>query len=165
MIQSLPSEVEKTQARERIASLTDFLETCQSAVDSLPTVEDASKVSEALDWLQDLFAKAEANPVLAGLVRPPSAPRPRKNAQGTTEQELASAKLDVDGLKVISVEQIRERLLDESGYSLARLRAMAASLGIGATDKLGRESLAHQITTKIANIRGYEALSGKGDVE
>lgn len=165
MVQSLPTEAEKADAREKIGALAQFLKTMQAAVDTMPSIENASKVNEALAWLQDLFSKAEANPVLAGLVPPPSTPRPRKSPPGITEQDLASARLDVDGLKTMPVEQIRDRLLDENHYSLSRLRAMAASVGIGATNKLGRESLAHQITTKIANIRGYETLSGKGETE
>jgi len=165
MVQSLPTEAEKADTREKIGALAEFLKTMQAAVDAMPSIENASKVNEALAWLQDLFSKAEANPVLAGLVPPPAAPRRRKTAQAITEQDLASAKLDVDGLKTMPIEQIRDRLLDENAYSLARLRAMAASVGIRATNKLGRESLAHQITTKVANMRGYDTLSGKGEAE
>jgi hypothetical protein len=165
MVQSLPTEAEKADAREKIGALSEFLKTMLAAVDAMPSIENASKVNEALAWLQNLFSKAEANPILAGLVPKPSAPRLRKPPQTITEQDIASAKLDVDGLKSMPVEKIRDRLLDENAYSLPRLRAIAASVGIGATAKLGRESLAHQITTKIANIRGYEALGGKGEAE
>jgi hypothetical protein len=163
--QLLPTEAEKAEAKGKIGILADFLETMRAAVDAMPSIESARKVNDAVAWLQGLFSKAETNPVLAGLVAPPAAPRPRKRSGAIKEQDLASAKLDVSSLKTVPIEQIRNQLFDETLYSLTRLRAMAASVGIGAANKLGRESLAHQITTKVANTRGYETLSGKGEAE
>lgn len=160
-IQSLPTDAEKRQAQEKIAALVEFLNSLQMAVKSMPTTDSVTQTKEALDWLQDLLSKAEANPVLAGLAPAPRVPRPRKGKQGVTEQDIASAKIDLEALQSMGVEEIRAKLLDEDGYALSRVRAIAATLGVGGTEKLSRESLAHQITTKIANYRGYERLTGK----
>lgn len=162
-VEALPTETEKAQAKEKIRALADFVEMLQVALDSIPSAESVSHVSKAIAGLQELFAKAEANPVLAGLVPTPRKPRPRKSKRQLTEQELAASKADIERLNALPVEDIRNRLLDEDGYSLARLRAIASFLGIGAAEKLSRESLAHQITMKIANYRGYQTLSGKDD--
>lgn len=163
-VQALPTEAEKAQAKERLAALGEFVKTLQAAVDSMPSIESVGRVKDSLAWLQDLFAKAAANPVLAGLVPVSSPPRqPRKPPQPLSEQDLAAGRADLDTIRALSAEDIRTRLLDEDGYSLSRVRAIAANLGIGATEKLSRESLAHQVTTKIANYRGYQALSGKDE--
>lgn len=164
-VQSLPTEEEKRAVQAKIAALADFLESIKSAVESMPTIESVGQVNEALGWLQGLFSKAMANPVLAGIVPAPRPPRPRESRQGVTEENLPGAKADVDALKALPVEEIRSKLLDEDGYSLSRIRVIASVLGIGAPEKLSRESLAHQVTTKIANYRGYERLSGKSENE
>ncbi len=160
-VQSLPTEAEKRQAQEKIVALVEFLNSLQTAFNSMPTIESVSQVNAALDWLQNLLSKAEANPILAGLAPAPRVPRPRKARQAVTEGDIASAKIDLEVLKDLGVDQIRAKLLDEDGYALSRIRAIAVTLGIGGTEKLSRESLVHQITTKIANYRGYERLSGK----
>lgn len=162
VVEALPTEAEKAEAKERIQALSDFIKMLQSALDSMPSVESVSRVNEAITGLQELFAKAEANPVLAGLVPAPRKRRPSKDTRPITEQDLAAARSDIEALNRMSVDEIRANLLDEDRYSLLRLRRMAAYLGIGATEKLSRESLAHQITMKIANYRGYRALSGNG---
>lgn len=161
-VKSLPTDEEKRAAESRITALADFLKSLQAAVDSMPTIESVGQVHEALEWLQGLFAKAEANPVLAGLVR---APKTRKSKLPLTEEDRSRARVDLDALKALQVEEIRARLLDEGEYPLTRVRAIAVTLGFGTTEKLSRESLAHRVTTKIANIRGYETLSGKGEGE
>jgi len=162
-VEALPTDAEKALAKERLQALADFVRTLQAALESMPSAESVIHVSKAIDGLQELFAKAEANPVLAGLVPAPRKQTPRKPARPLTEQDVAVGRSDIETLKAMSVEEIRAKLLDEDGYSLSRLRGMASALGIGATEKLGRESLAHQITTKIANYRGYQTLSGKDD--
>jgi len=160
-VQSLPTNAEKRQVQERIAALAEFLENLQGAVNSMPTIESVSQINEALHLLQGLFSKAEANPVLAGLAPAPRGPRLRKSKQGVSEEDITSAKPDLEALQGMPVDEIRAKLLSEDHYGLSRVRAIAAALGIAATEKLSRESLAHQITTKIANYRGYERLSGR----
>jgi hypothetical protein len=164
-VEALPSNEEKQAAQARITALADFLRNLQVAVDSMPTIESVDQVHEALEWLQRLFAKAEANPVLAGLAPASRAPGARKPKAALTEWDMTNAKGDIDALKALPVEGIHAKLLDEDGYSLTRVRAIAVALGIRATEKLSRESLAHQVTTKIVNYRGYEALSGKSESE
>ncbi len=164
-VESLPTEEEKRAAQTRIAALTTFLQDLRAAVDSMPSIESAAQVHEALEWLQDLFRKAETNPVLAGLAPASRASGTSGHRAALTEWDVAKAKDDIDAFKSLPVDEIRAKILNEDGYPLRRVRAIAAALGIRATEKLSRESLAHQITTKIANYRGYESLSGKNENE
>lgn len=164
-VQGLPTDAEKTQAKEGIAALTEFLGTLESTIDSLPSADEVGRITEALKSLESLFTKAEANPVLAGLVPPARAAARRKTSPTTPAREKNGARADLDQLSDLPAEEIRARLLDENGYSLSRLRAMAELLKINGPDKLGRESLAHQVTMKIANYRGYQRLSGQASAE
>ena len=164
-VQALPTDAEKREALEKIAALGDFLNALNASIEAMPTMESVGNISESMERLQELFAKVEANPVLAGLKPAPRPLKPRKDRVPVTEVERAAAKPDVELLRSLPAEEIRARLLDERIYSLARLRAIASALGIGTTEKLGRDSLAHQVTTKIANFRGYERLSGEGESE
>lgn len=160
-IQFLPTEAEKRQAKERLAALVGFLGTLQDAVAAMPTTDDLRQINEALAWLQGLFSKAVANPVLAGLAPAPRSRKGRKGVQAGAEMDHAGARVDVDTFKALPAEEIRSRLADQARYSLSRIRGMAAVLGIGGAERLSRESLAHQVATKIANYRGYETLSGR----
>lgn len=163
MVQSLPTETEKNQAREKIAASVEFLQAVQAAVESLPSIESANNVSSALEWLQNLLTKAESNPALAGLLPETSSPRPKR--AGKPQIAPAFASQEIECLNSLSIDELRDKLWDEGVYSVAQLRAIAAELGIPGAARLSRESLARHISTKIANFRGYQKLCGNGDKE
>ena len=162
-VEALPTGAEKSEAIARIEALVDFLAGLRSAITSIPTIEDAADVKQALDWLKPLIAKAEANPVLAGLAGGSRSGRSRNGHRRDRTPDLNGARQALESLESLPIEELRERLLDEHGFSLSVLRGVASSLGISGVAKLPRDSLAHQIATKIANYRGYKALSGQSE--
>jgi len=158
-IGTLPTETEKDEVKARIATLVDYLNAVSEAFQLLPSQETTSGLNETIERLRMLMAKAEENPVLSGLA-PRKRRRPKKGKGPLTDSEMEIAKTDVESFQTLPVDQIRNRLLAEGMYSMARLRAIAAVLDIATTDKMTRESLAHQVATSIANLRGYKKLGG-----
>ena len=161
-VDSLPTEAEKREALQKIDALVDFLSTLSGALSALPTAESAGDAKRAIETLQSLMAKVEANPALVGLTAGNRPQRIRTGRRHVPMSDASTAKADLDKLQSLPTEEIRTKLLDEEGFSLSRLRGMASVLGISGTEKLPRESLAHQIVTKIGNYRGYQRLSGEG---
>jgi hypothetical protein len=66
-------------------------------------------------------------------------------------------------LSNLTIDQVRERLLNDESVRLTDLRALAAHLNVRYQSKSTRESLAQTLTTRIANARGYDALSSISD--
>ena len=160
ILSALPTESEKQEIQANFAVLTEFLTTLKTKIDMLPSTEDMNGVSRVIQNLEELFVKAETNPILAGIVGMscPSPARERKPA--TTEEEIAKAKAELATLESLPIDTMRVRLQDRN-YSMSELYAIAAELGIRSTKRLNRETLAHQITMKIANYRGYQRLGGQ----
>jgi hypothetical protein len=60
-------------------------------------------------------------------------------------------------IEALPVDEIRDRLA-KTNPSAQVLRAVAQKLGILATARLTKEALSHQISSSIANRRGYREL-------
>jgi len=159
-IGSLPTEAEKEEVRAKIATLVDYLNSVNKALQSLPSQESANGLNKTIESLQALITKAQENPVLSGLA-PRRRGTARKRTRVTTEEDMAIAKADVESFQPLPVDEIRSRLLNDRMCSMGRLRAIAAALSIATTDKMTRESLAHQVATSIANLKGYKKLGGE----
>ena len=63
-------------------------------------------------------------------------------------------------MKSLPVDEIRSKLQSES-YPMRTLRSVASAVGVRPTKGLSRETLAHQVAMRIANLRGYELLRGE----
>jgi hypothetical protein len=158
---ALPSEAEKEEARSRLSQLVEFLSDMRSRLASVPSREDAAQARIAIEELEGLLSKANANPVLAAALGLRKAERKRPRTEAPSYEENSRAKEALSVLEALPADEIQTSLRDEEKYSTSRLRAIALQLGIRATSKTSREALIHQIATRIANYRGYQDLSGQ----
>lgn len=164
LVSTLPSESEKQEVRSTFSELIAFLTSLRQTFDTIPSAEEMDETSKAIQKLDELFIKAENNPVVAKALGMPSKPKARKPKSSIAEEDIAKAKNMIASLESLSIDEIRGQLQSEK-YSLSELRAMAPAVGIRSSSKLSREALAHQITMKIANYRGYRHLSGQTETE
>lgn len=157
---SLPTESEKEEIQKSCIELIEFLNDLQQKLNSIPSAEKVDGVRQTVQRLEDLLMQAEANPILAaafGLRRPVSA---RPKIAVISEEEKARANTVLAELESLPIDVIRHKLDNETSYSVRNLRAIASAIGIKSNKNLDRVGLVHLITTKIANYRGYQTLSG-----
>jgi len=159
-VAALPTEAEKREAQENLAALIEFLTDMQQRLLALPSAEDMGGIRRAAEALEALFGKAERDPVLAGVLglrRPPAA---RPSGPMVTSEDRAKAQVTLQAVRALPGDQIRSELLDQDRHSVNEVRAIAAEVGIRSTERLSRDALAQQISTRIVNDRGYRALRG-----
>lgn len=167
-IRALPSSREKQELRQSIDDLIRFLTDLRDSLDLIPTLDDASKADRAVEALAGLFEKAESSPALAAALgissrRESARPRSRPPEGAPATERVDPSRVDglLQRLRQQPVESIRRELEDPERHSTGILRAVAAQLGIKGAAKLSRETMAHQISMKIANYRGYQRLRGE----
>lgn len=159
LLQSMPTKEEREEFDVALGALVDYLSLVRESLRNLPVFEDTEQARRALEIVERLIAEAETRPPLAATlgVRTPSVRRP---AARVGPEEIRKAQSLLPDLEKLPVEEIRSKL-QGSTYTMGELRAVAVQLGIPSAQKLSRDSLAHQITMKIANYRGYRQLSGR----
>lgn len=158
---ALPTESEKQEIQSKCARLIEFLTGLQTTIRALPSSDDLTEVRRSIQAIEGLFLKAQNDPVLAvavGLKQPRTS---KQAARPLSEEESEKAKGTLAHLESLPIDAIQSKLQDETSYSSRELHAVASLLGIKATKSVNREALIHQITTKIANYRGYQGLRGK----
>ncbi|HZT32770.1 MAG TPA: hypothetical protein VE999_01665 [Gemmataceae bacterium] len=157
LVESLPSESEKQQLSANLDMVIGFLSEIKKTVGSLPSQESAVSVQAAIDGLNSLFARARSSAPLAGALGLQPCDRKPK-AVPVTEVDSERARALLEKLEKLPINDLRANLENSSATSPRDLHAIAALLGIRSTQRSSRESLVHQIASKIANARGYEAL-------
>jgi hypothetical protein len=136
-----------------LEALIQFLSELKTRLESIPTYQDAGAARTAVDGLTELFAEAKSNPMLGAAIGiKPAAPRQRPPT--ITSEEIGRAKSAIARFESLPIDEIRTAL-DE--MSVRDLQGVANAIGIR-TQRLGRETLAHQVATKITNTRGYRSL-------
>ena len=156
ILESLPSDSEKREAEEALTRLIEFLTDVKARLKVLPSEEEVSTLQTAVRTLEETFAKAEGDPVLAGVLGVKRVGVKRRKSDGLVLEE---AKRAVEALESLPVEEIRSKLGSDL-YPLKTLRAIASVLGLKPMKGVGREALVHQVAMRIANVRGYERLRG-----
>jgi|GEM_PF-4602562 len=162
LVAGLPTAEEKQRATESLEVLVEFLKEIQAHLALVPTIEDTRSLTAALERLDSFLSQAEANPVLAraiGLEKPK--PRPAQAARPPLDP--VRVQTIITELASFTIDQVRERLASEDMYGLADLRALAQQLGVRVQRRTARQALVGQIVTKLANTRGYQALSRTSD--
>lgn len=76
--------------------------------------------------------------------------------------DAALVQIRLDQLRQMPVDAIRAQLMDSATYPTGLLVAIATELGIAQARRVGRLALAHQVSMKIANHRGYIGLRNTG---
>jgi hypothetical protein len=154
LLDELPSESSRQQVVSQLEALIQFLSDLKARLALIPTREDAGAARKALDELAYLFAQAKSNSVLGAAVGIRTA-RQRAKPQTITSEEIEEAKSAIARFESLPTDQLRGSLSELSGRDL---KAVANILGIRSTQRTSRDSLSHQIATKISNTRGYRSL-------
>lgn len=160
IVEALPTESEKQEAQKNLATLSQFLMDLKRNFESFPTIEDINNVKVIIQKLEELLTKAKDNPAIAHILGLTPMSIKRRKKITLSEEELTKARTTLTELEALPVDEIRLRLQDES-FTVSNLRAIANVIGIKSIEKLNREALMHQITTRIANYRGYQQLKGQ----
>jgi hypothetical protein len=107
----------------------------------------------AIEGLTDLFAEAKSNPLLGAAMNIKPA-YPRQKSPTTTSEETNRAKSVIARFESLPIDEIRTALNE---MSVRDLQGVANAIGIR-PQRIGRETLAQQVATKITNTRGYRSL-------
>jgi hypothetical protein len=160
LVESLPSQLEKEQFLSQLREVIAFLNDVKERLQAVPAREDVADVRMAISRLDNLFDKAKASPLLAAAVgMSPRPPRPKTQPLGSAE--INEAKGSLGRLESLPIDELRA-LLDQ--MELRQLQALAGALGIRITSRAAQDVLAHQVATKITNVRGYRSLRDGTDV-
>ena len=157
LVNALPTDLEKHETETSIQLLIDFLGKVQRSFKTVPSSQDMNAVSQAIQKLEKLLADAEDNPLLANVIGLRARSATRERAPVITAENIDKAKAALAKLETLPIDEIRS-CLQSTSYPVPELRALASLLGIRSSVRLGRDTLAHQITMKIANYRGYKRL-------
>jgi hypothetical protein len=154
LIDSLPSDAGKQQIASQLEALIQFLITLKSRLEKIPTQQEAEAARMAVNRLQSLFAEAKSNPVIGAAIGIRTT-APRQKPPTITSEEIESAKLAVARFGSLPIDEIRAALEE---MSVRDLQVVANAIGVRTTQRTARESLVHQVATRITNTRGYRAL-------
>jgi hypothetical protein len=160
LVRGLPTDNEKNEIQNNLKKLIDFFNFLYEAIDMLPSSKDTNKIDQVIKNINNIINEIEVNPAFAVLFGLRGQSLVTKRRQGLKEEEIAKGKIALKNLESLSIDAIRSKLQSEE-YSISEIRAIGYELGIKSNKGLNREALAHQITMKIANYRGYKKLSGK----
>jgi hypothetical protein len=155
----LPTAEEKRQVLDALNQLTAFLGEVQGAFERLPSAQDADDVKKSLEKLETLQASVDQTSALATFLKPRRSTTGSRDKPLTEPEKEKGAKL-LDSLMSMRTESVDLLLGDDNRCSWRDLRAVAFALGIRSSKGFNRDSLAHQISTKVANARGYRVLRG-----
>jgi hypothetical protein len=153
LIDALPSGANKQQVVSQLEALIQFLSDLKTRLESIPTHQDAGAARTAVDKLTALFAEAKSNPVLGAAIGI-KVTGPRRRPPAITSDEVGAAKSAIARFESLPIDEIRTAL---DGMSVRDLQCVANALGIRTT-RAARETLVHQVATKITNTRGYRSL-------
>jgi hypothetical protein len=153
VIDALPSDADKQQVVSQLEALIHFLSDLKTRLESIPTHQDAAAARMAVDKLTTLFAEAKSNPVLGAAIGIKAA-EARQKPPTVTSEEIGRAKSAIARFESLPIDELRSAL---DKMSVRDLQGVANAIGIR-TARTARETLAHQVATKITNTRGYRSL-------
>jgi len=158
LVEFLPTVEEKRDMQNSLKALISYLQNAQRDLEQIPTRDDMDQLSVALKRVEMLLARAEDNPLISrafGIEQK----RSRKVKQ-VSPQASERTKYILSELKRLTIDQMRDALSRDPKYTTKDLREIAVILGVRANSRVSRETLANQVTVRIANDRGYKSLGG-----
>ena len=159
MASTLPSDAERGQAMAALDAVMDYLGQVRTLVADLPTSDSIVDLQAALDRLDALAEAADQNTLLRSALGTPPAPQRRKTAKAPAASVEDAERL-LETLKDLTVDQIRDKLTLDDSVTVRDLRALAAHMSVRTSSRTSRQTLAQQLTSRIANQRGYKELGG-----
>jgi hypothetical protein len=156
LVDALPSDADKQQVVLQLETLIGFLSDLKTRLEGIPSHQDAGAARMAVEKLRALFVEATSNPIL-GAALGIKATEPRQKQPTITSEEVERAKSALAQFDSLPIEDIRTAL---ERMSVRELQTVANAMGVRATQRTARETLVHQVATKITNTRGYRSLRG-----
>ncbi len=157
LLNSLPTEEEKSELLRNLNEAESFLEELRSLVETIPTMESSRELSEGLSRLDILTERANRD---AGLRKILGLRGPKSGRNGKTAGP-ADANGRVSELQEIIAHSDPSQVQDLLGReSLAVLKGVASHLGIRALSKERKLDVVKRIANHIENQRGYALLRG-----
>ena len=155
LLNSLPSEDEKSELIQTLQEARDFLEDLQILVESIPTIESGENLRQGLSRLDVLANRANDAPLrkLMGL-------RGSQNGRVKVKDFNARA-MQLEREIRDSEETDVATLLEQSREPIAVLTELASSLGLRTRSKERKADLINRISTHVTNQRGYRLLRGE----
>jgi hypothetical protein len=139
--------------------LIRFLSDLKTRLEGIPSHQDAGAARTAVDKLRALFVDATSNPIL-GAALGIKATEPRQKQPTITSDEVERAKSAIAQFDSLTIDEIRAAL---ERMSVRELQNVASAIGVRATQRTARDTLVHQVATKITNTRGYRSLRSGGN--
>lgn len=161
---TLPSDAERTESIAAIRAVEEYLAGIREWLERLPTSENASDLRGALAKFDSLVERADSNPLISRVLGASPRSRPRKEPAAPSSSPETGKRLLAE-MESFSIDQIRERLQTDPLITTQDLRSVAQLLQLRPSSRITREALAHQLTTRISNDRGYRMLSGTQERE
>ena len=162
LTEGLPTGAEKASIMQQFEEIIAFLGQIQHALGALPGREDTEGVRKAIQALDELAVRAATNPFLASATGLPPRRSSRPKTTPMTEEDRARAQALLDELQSLPIDGMNARIAHEEQVSFRDLNALAFLVGLRTGQHTSRETLVHQIVTKISNFRGYQDLRQAG---
>ena len=158
LLNSLPTEKEKSELLRNLREAQSFLEEMQVLVGAIPTMESSRDLSEGLSRLNILTDRAYHDAGLRKLL----GIRGQKSSMNEKKFSSEATKSHVNYLEAtiacLETPEITDLLSNES---LSILRDLASQLHIRTPSKERKSDLVKRIATYIENQRGFSRLRGK----
>ena len=159
----LPTNDEKKAIIEGLREIIGFLEGIKDIFVNMPSLEEAEKARDALVKLDEIF---ERNPLVRDILFGVSV---RKKDIGSIKPEKKieisdeDIEKELESLKKLSEQEIKNFLNNEKKYPKSLLIAIAKKLGGRVSSKITRKHLIENIATIITNVKTYEGLMRGGE--
>lgn len=157
LLNSLPTEEEKSELLRNLTEAENFLEELRTLVEAIPTMESSRELSEGLSRLDILAERAYRDAGLRKLLGL-RGPKPRGNGKAVPIEDTNGRVSELEELIAHSQTSQIQDLLGRD--SLAVLKGVAGRLGIHTLSKERKPDLVKRIATHVENQRGYALLRG-----
>jgi hypothetical protein len=135
------------------------LESIRDIFVNMPSLEEAEKAKDALLKLEEIF---ERNPLVRDIIFGISVKRKKDKVSIKSDKKIEISdeviEKELDALRKLSEQEIKNFLNNEKKYSKSFLTAIAGKLGRRVSSKTTRKELIDSIATIITNVRTYEGL-------
>jgi len=159
ILKFLPTNQEKLTIIDSLKEIISFLEGLKGIFANMPSIEEAEKAKNALLNLENILQK---NPLIKEIVigKPIRLKKEVSFVKPQTKIEISDeiVEEELERLKKLSENEIRNLLNNDKKYAKKLLIAISEKLGRKVSSKMTKKELIENIVTTIINKRTYEGL-------
>jgi len=157
-VSKFPTDTEREELIKSLDVLIKYFQNLQGKIRSLPDDIEQKEVLSAIGTIKNFLESAKDKPLIAAAFGLPYK-RTALTREAKEEMSPVMAEKIFNELKMLSTEEIQQRLLDYKKISMEELHALATYLGIKHPQRMRRQDLVDKVVKiGFANIRGYETL-------